>query len=363
MSSNNLLALRRQIDELDQQIQHLITERARIAAQVAHAKNATEASPSHFYRAEREAEILREVINRNQQGPLSNESMVAIFREIISACLALQKPLAIAYLGPEGTYSHEATLKHFGHAAQSQAVSTIEDVFKAVENDTVQYGVVPIENSTEGSVNQTLDCLANTTLKICGEITLPIHHLLLSEATHLNEVTDVYAHQQALAQCRHWLNAHVAHAKRHAVSSNAEAARLAQQNPKIAAIAGKMAAELYQLNRLAEHIEDHAHNATRFVILGKRDVPPSGNDKTSLLFSISRSNRSGVLFHLLQPFSENDINMTRIESRPSRQSAWDYVFFVDIEGHHQDAKIAQALQAMAEHAVVTHLGSYPKQIA
>lgn len=361
MSNPSLSELRTQIDQIDEQIQQLITQRARIAEAVAHAKYTTESHPN-FYRPEREAEILQRVIARNQ-GPLPDAGLTSIFREIISASLALQSSLTVAYLGPEGTYSQLATAKHFGQGAQLVPVQTIEEVFQEVEADRVQYGVVPIENSTEGGVNQTLDCFISTSLSICGEIELPIHHCLLSSETELTAIKRIYAHQQSLAQCRLWLNTHLPQIERIAVNSNAEAARRCATEPHSAAIAGASSADLYQLNLLMSHIEDHSHNTTRFAVLGKQHVPATGRDKTSLLLSAAHANHSGALLRLLAPFSDNGVNMTRIESRPSRQNLWEYVFFIDLDGHINDAPMQTAINALTTHAsLVKHLGSYPRAI-
>lgn len=357
MSTHDLSQLRARIDELDLQIQALITQRACLAQEVAQAKYALEEKPN-FYRPEREAEILRKVIERNQ-GPLSNSTLVLIFREIISACLALQRPLAVAFLGPEGTYSQAAVLKHFGHAIQAVSLQSIDEVFREVETGGAQYGVVPVENSTEGGVNQTLDCFVSTPLKICGEVELPIHHYLLSTATQLSQIKRVYSHQQSLAQCRLWLDRYLATTERLAVSSNAEAARIARDEPNTAAIAGTIAAEVYQLQCLASRIEDIVNNTTRFAVLGQQLVPPTDNDKTSLL--LSSPNKPGALYQLLEPFASHGVNMTRIESRPSRQEIWEYVYFIDIEGHIQDETVKKSLQALQKHAhFMKHLGSYPR---
>lgn len=360
MSTYNLTKVRAQIDELDSEIQSLITQRAHLAQAVARAKYAEEENPN-FYRPEREAEVLRQVVARNQ-GPLPHRVLVQVFREIMSGCLALQKPLHIAFLGPEGTYSQAAVLKHFGHNVKTVLLQTIEEVFQAVEADSVQYGVVPIENSTEGGVNQTLDCFISTPLKICGEVELPIHHHLLSMANDLKQITRIYSHQQSLAQCRVWLNTHLPSVECIAVNSNAEAAQRATQEAKSAAIAGQEAANQYQLHILASHIEDHSNNTTRFAVLGAQTVPSTGCDKTSLL--LSHANKPGALYHLLEPFSQQALNMTRIESRPSRQGMWQYVFFIDVEGHIQDTAVANALDTLkSRHAFVKHLGSYPRVVA
>ncbi len=353
---SNLANIRVHIDQLDRQIQELITQRAHLAKQVAQAKYAEEENPN-FYRPEREAEVLRNVIARNQ-GPLSNDSFVRIFREIMSDCLALQKPLNIAFLGPIGTYSQAAVSKHFGQAAQNIALQTIDEVFREVEVGTAHYGVVPVENSTEGGVNQTLDCFIKTQLKICGEIDLPIHHHLLSKVTELTQIQRIYTHQQSFAQCRSWLDNHLPTIERIAINSNAEAARRAANEPGAAAIAGKMTAEIYQLEIIASRIEDDVNNTTRFAVLGQQNVPPTGKDKTSLL--LSSPNKPGALYHLLEAFAKNNLSMTRIESRPSRQGIWEYVFFIDIEGHIKDTPVAKSLQALEKHtSLIKHLGSYP----
>lgn len=357
MLEHNLSHLRAHIDELDLQIQQLITQRACLAKKVAQAKYATEEKPN-FYRPEREAEILRKVIARNQ-GPLSNETVVLIFREIISACLALQKPLNIAFLGPEGTYSQAAVLKHFGRTVETISLQTIDEVFREVETGGAQYGVVPVENSTEGGVNQTLDCFATTPLKICGEIELPIHHYLLATTPDLSQIKRVYSHQQSLAQCRLWLDMHLATTERVAVNSNAEAARIACTTPNTAAVAGTIAAEVYQLTCVASRIEDMVNNTTRFAVLGQQLVPATGHDKTSLL--LSSPNQPGALYQLLAPFAQHKVNMTRIESRPSRQENWEYVYFIDVEGHIEDEAIKQSLEALQDHVhFMKHLGSYPR---
>jgi chorismate mutase/prephenate dehydratase len=351
----SLPELRANIDKLDAQIQNLITERARIAKKVAQAKSKEDIL--QIYRPEREAEVLRNVMVRNQ-GPLPNEVLTQIFREIMSGCLALQKPLKVAFLGPAGTYSQTAVFKHFGHAMPTIPQQTIDDVFHEVEAGTAQYGVVPVENSTDGSVNQTLDCFLNTQLKICGEIELPIHHYLLAMTSELGQIKRVYAHQQSFAQCRGWLNSHLPSIERLALNSNAEAAQRVATEKGAAAIAGQMAAEIYQLQIVASHIEDSVNNTTRFAVLGQQDVPPTSNDKTSLL--LSNPNKPGALYQLLEPFTTNNLNMTRIESRPTQQGIWEYVFFIDIEGHIEDLPISKSMQVLKNHnSLIKHLGSYP----
>jgi chorismate mutase / prephenate dehydratase len=359
-TSLELQAVRTQIDELDAHIHALVNQRAALAKEVARAKYALEANPN-FYRPEREAEVLARALQRNQSGLLPDAFINRLFREIMSACLALQKPVTVAYLGPEGTYSQAAVLKHFGHAVVAVAVSALDEVFREVEADSVHYGVVPVENSTEGGVNQSLDLFVASPLKICGEVELPIHHHLLSKNSEINTIKRIYSHPQSLAQCRVWLDTHAPNIERIAVASNAEAARRATVEDNSGAIAGQMAAELYQLTIVARRIEDYLHNTTRFAVLGKQNVPTTGRDKTSLL--LSAANRPGSLYHLLEPLANHGLSMTRIESRPSRQAAWEYVFYVDIEGHIEHPTMAAALAHIQAHcSLFKHLGSYPKAL-
>ena len=360
MSQLDLTEIRQRIDDLDEQIQSLIMQRARLAEDVAKAKHAA-GDNRGFYRPEREAEVLRKVLQRNRDSHLPDAFMVRLFREIMSACLALQNPLQIAFLGPEGTYSHAAVLKHFGHGVEPVPVPTIEEVFREVEAGNVDYGVVPVENSSEGGVNQTLEKFIQSPLRICGEVDLPIHHYLLSKAGDLREIQCIYAHPQALGQCRVWLDTHLPGIRCIALNSNAEAALRAAEEPQSAAIAGKTAAELYALEILAKRIEDHLDNTTRFAILGHQEVPVTGRDKTSLL--LSAPNRPGSLYQLLAPLAENSLSMSRIESRPSRRGTWDYVFYVDIEGHSADPLVNKALSEIEKRSVLyKNLGSYPRAL-
>lgn len=358
MNDDKLRKIRERIDALDEQIQALINERAKCAQAVAALKNGGDGAT--FYRPEREAEILRKVLARNQ-GPLSGEEMARLFREIMSACLALEQPLRIAYLGPEGTFTQAAAFKHFGHSVQTASLLSIDEVFRDVEAGASHYGVVPVENSTEGVITHTLDMFLNSPLKITGEVQLRIHHNLLGSADAIGAVKRIYSHQQSLAQCRGWLDENLAGVERIAVSSNAEAARLAGQDPQAAAIASREAADIYGLGVLAANIEDEPDNTTRFLVIGREAVPPSGKDKTSLL--LSATNKPGALHRLLTPFAQHGISMTRIESRPSRRGVWEYVFFADIEGHVAEPKVAQALDELrAEAAMLKVLGSYPRAI-
>lgn len=355
-----LNAVREQIDAVDLEIQTLLNKRTALAHQVAAIKQAT-GEQADFYRPEREARVLRQVMARNT-GPLSDIETARLFREIMSACLAAEKPLKIAYLGPEGSFTQAAALKHFGGSAALQPVSTIANVFSAVETEYACYGVVPVENSTEGMVSHTLDRFVSSPLKINGEVTLPIHHYLLGNSEQLSDIKKVYAHPQALAQCRQWLGDQLPNAELIALDSNSEAARrVAEMADECAAIAASTAAEIYGLNVLASNIEDESGNTTRFLVIGNQEVGPSGVDKTALL--VSTKNKPGALQNLLHPLAENGISMSRIESRPSRKGIWEYVFFIDIEGHSQDAAVAQALLKLeAESSVFRVLGSYPKAV-
>ena len=358
MIDRELGSLRAQIDEVDGQLLGLISRRAALARAVAEVKNAS--GDAHCYRPEREAQVLRRIIERNP-GPLADEEVARLFRELMSACLALEQPLAIAYLGPEGTYSQAAALKHFGHSVQTRPYASIDEIFREVEAGVCHYGVVPVENSIEGVINHTLDSFMQSPLHICGEVELRIRHQLLSKVAGLNEILVVYSHRQSLAQCRRWLDGHLPNLERVAVSSNAEAARRAAAEPGAAAIAGEAACELYGLGTLASGIEDDPTNTTRFLVIGHPTASPSGDDKTTILFSTP--NRPGALYRVLGAFAESGISMTRIESRPSRREMWDYLFFVDIEGHAGDPGVADALERLRERAaMVKVLGSYPRAV-
>ncbi len=350
--------LRQRIDEIDAQILELISERVKIAKEIATVKH--ELGDADFYRPEREAQVLRSVIARNK-GPLTNEQMARLFREIMSATLSAEGKLKVAFLGPSGTYTQSAALKHFGHAVETVPFTTIAGVFRAVERDQVHYGVVPIENSSEGVVTHTLDMFLESPLTICGEIQLRVRHQLLSAAQDVKSIKKVLAHEQALAQCRRWLAENLPDCKLTPVRSNAEAAQLARDDNTAAAVASSDAAEIYGLNVLASDIEDDPGNTTRFLVIGKRASGPSGDDKTSLL--ISSANRPGALHSLLTPLAESGVSMSRIESRPSRKGLWEYVFFIDIEGHAEDKHIKEVLKKLEEQAaVVKMLGAYPRAV-
>ncbi len=360
MADEKLGQLRIQIDSLDQKILDLISERARCAQEVARVK--TEADPSAvFYRPEREAQVLRKIMEKND-GPLNDEEMARLFREIMSACLALEDPVKVAFLGPEGTFTQQASLKHFGHSAVCVPMAAIDEVFREVAAGAVSYGVVPVENSTEGVVSHTLDSFLDSSLKICGEVVLRIHqHMMVSENTRRDHITRIYSHAQSFAQCRKWLDSHWPMAERVAVSSNAEAAKRIKGEWNSAAIAGDMAAEMYGLEKIAEKIEDRPDNSTRFLIIGNQPVPPSGNDKTSVV--ISMRNQPGALHAILEPFHVHNIDLTRVETRPSRTGIWNYVFFVDFEGHQEDPVARKVLEKLGERANdLRVLGSFPKGV-
>ncbi len=351
--------LRAKIDELDGKIQTLINERAGLARQMAEAKRDQPRSID-FYRPEREAQVLRRVLERNQ-GPLRDEEMLRLFREIMSACLAQQEPLKVAFLGPEGTFTQAAVQKHFGHSVRALSLASIPEVFNEVETGVADFGIVPIENSTEGTVSNTLDMFMSSPLMICGEVELRIRQHLLTAATDLSHIRKVYSHQQSLAQCRAWLRETLPDVECVAVSSNAEGARRARDEEGAAAIAGEAAAEIYQLQRLVSNIEDRPDNTTRFLVIGREIFAPSGHDKTSLM--LSADNRPGALQHLLDPFARHNISMTKIESRPSRRGKWDYVFFIDIEGHAEEDRLKPALSELEQAASLFRvLGAYPSAV-
>jgi len=358
----DLEAVREQIDALDEQLHRLLNERAQLARQVGISKSAS-GSTVDFYRPEREAQVLRKVQERNH-GPLRTEDVLRLFREIMSACLAQQEPLKVAFLGPEGTFTQAAVLTHFGHSVRALPLPSVDEVFHEVESGAVDFGVVAIENSTEGMVINTLDRFLNSSARICGEIELRIHQYLMGRMQSLEGIQRICSHQQALAQCRLWLDEHLPGVERVAVTSNAEGARRARDEHGTAAIAGATAAEVYGLTVLAPQIEDRPDNTTRFFVLGRQFFKPSGQDRTTLLVSIGETNTSGALLKLLEPFAAHHISMTRIESRPSQKRKWDYVFFIDIEGHVEDPPVAAALQDLQGRASLLRvLGSYPRAIS
>jgi chorismate mutase / prephenate dehydratase len=349
--SDELFSLRNRIDAVDDQVLRLLNERARLAQKIGHLKNGI------VYKPEREAQVVRRMQSGNP-GPLPAESISVIFKEIMSACRALEQPLTIAYLGPQGTFSEAAAIKHFGHAASGLPCASIEDVFRVVERGEAHYGVAPVENSTEGAVSRTLDLMLNTPLKICGEVMLRVRQHLMRDGDGLEGIRVVYSHAQSLAQCHEWLSQHLTGVQTVQVTSNSEAARMAAQSPDAAAIAGELAAEHHGLTIVARDIEDDPNNTTRFLVLGPVETAPSGRDKTSLVMSIR--NRPGALLELLAPLARHDIGLSKLESRPARNGAWEYVFYADIEGHYADPNIQNALQAVEEHCTFLKvLGAYP----
>jgi chorismate mutase/prephenate dehydratase len=357
----DLTDIRRQIDSVDSQLLKLINERARIAQTVGESKRTESAQGStvDYYRPEREAEVLRSVIENNP-GPLRNEEVVRLFREIMSACLAQQEPLKVAFLGPEGTFTQQAVLKHFGHSVRALPLPSIAEVFYEVQAGHADFGVVPIENSTEGTVNHTLDMFMNSSLKICGEIELRIHQNLMGKMKGLESIQRVVSHPQSLAQCRGWLDEHLPKAERIAASSNAEAARRARDEDGTAAIAGTVAAEIYSLQIMVPEIEDRPDNTTRFLVIGRKLFGASGKDKTSLLITGGNTQSPGALHKLLEPFARKGISLTRIESRPSQKKKWDYVFFIDVEGHVEQQPLKSVLEELKKNSSLFRiLGSYP----
>jgi chorismate mutase/prephenate dehydratase len=355
-------SIRERIDAIDERIHELLNERAQWAQQVGLTKRGEGLSTADFYKPEREAQVLRKAIERNA-GPLRNEEIVRLFREIMSACLAQQEPLKIGFLGPEGTFSQQAVLKHFGHSVRALPLPAISEVFEEVQAGHADFGVVPIENSTEGTVNHTLDMFLNSPLKICGEIELRIRQHLMGRMQGLQKILRVCSHPQSLAQCRQWLDEHLPNIERVTVSSNAEAARRARDEDGTAAIAGEAAAEVYGLGVIVPEIEDTADNTTRFLVIGRKLFSASGHDKTTLLVSAGDTQSPGALHRLLGPLAKNNITMTRIESRPSRKRKWDYVFFIDVIGHAEQSPLRDALDDLRQASTLFRvLGSYPAAV-
>jgi len=352
----DLLAVRAQIDGIDREIQTLIAERAIWAHQVGKAKGKL-AGAVDYYRPEREAQVLRRVVDRNE-GPLSDEVLVRLFREIMSACLAQQEPLRVGYLGPEGTFSQQAVYKHFGHSAKALPLVTVEEVFDEVAAGHADFGVVPVENSGTGTIQSTLDLFLTSPLMICGEVELRVHQYLLSRTGHIEDIERVYSHALSLAQCKNWLRQNLPKIEKHAVVSNAEAARRARNADDAAAIAGENAAHVYGLKVVAGPIEDRSDNTTRFLVIGRASFPSSGNDRTSLMVFIR--DQPGALYKILEPLARRSISMNRIESRPAHGALWQYAFFIDVAGHAEESPLKDALAEIDQHAGdVRVLGSYP----
>jgi chorismate mutase/prephenate dehydratase len=351
-----LSEVRERIDGIDRQIQGLIAERARWAQQVGKAKGPLKAAVD-YYRPERESQVLRQVLDRND-GPLSDEVLLRLFREIMSACLAQQEPLKVGFLGPEGTFSQQALHKHFGHSAKGLPLASIEEVFQEVEAGNADFGVVPVENSGQGTIQSTLDMFLTSPLKICGEVELAVHQHLMSRTGRLEDIERVYSHPMSLAQCKAWLRQYLPKAEKIPVASNAEAARRARTADDAAAIAGESAGHVYGLKVVAGPIQDRQDNTTRFLVLGRELFSRSGHDRTSLLVYVR--DQPGALYNVLSPFAKHGVSMNRIESRPSHAGRWQYAFFIDVTGHVQDDSVGRALSELGDYAAdVKVLGSYP----
>ena len=355
-----LEAVRERIDAIDRQLRVLLNRRASCAQEAARVKAESPSAEARvYYRPEREAQVLARLRQENE-GPLSAAQIERLFREIMSCCLSLEQPLTVACLGPSGTYTEAAAIKQFGHFAKVRALPSVADVFREVESGAAHYGVVAVENSTEGMVKHTLDCFMTSSLSICAEVELPIHHaLLIRRGGNPQALVEICSHEQSLAQCRHWLDANYPTLSRSSVASNAEAARLAAERDGVAAIAGEAAADRYGLDVLQTHVEDQPSNKTRFFVIGNQSVAPSGRDRTSIM--VSTRNRPGALYKILEPFHRHGISLSRIESRPSQVSSWSYVFFIDFEGHRSSPAIAALLEEVnSADADVKNLGSYPR---
>ena len=345
---------RRKIDRLDKKVVELLNERAKESLKIRKIKKKLKKG---IFTPRREKEVYKNILAENK-GPLSNASLKAVYREIMSGSLALERPLDIAYLGPRATFTHIAALRKFGASVNYLECKSIADVFTEVERGRADYGVVPIENSTEGAVNHTLDMFIDSELKICSEAYLTIRHNLLSKNKSISSIKKIYSHQQVFAQCRIWLEKNLPNAKLVSYASTSEAARYAAQSKQSAAIASDLAAKEYKLNILARSIEDSSHNITRFLIIGRQEEEPTKDDKTSIVFSMK--DRSGALHDTLVAFKKNKINLTKIESRPSRLKAWEYYFFVDMEGHYKESKVKKALNELGKGCTYLKiLGSYP----
>jgi len=354
-SEEKIKTLRKKIDGLDEKILRLLNERAEAVLRVGKVKKKSEKS---YYNPGREKEILQRLGERNP-GPFPRRTITAVFREIISACRALEAELTVAYFGPPATFSHMACIQHFGSSIRMLPENTIQDVFETVEKEKAHYAVVPIENSTEGPVGQTLDMFIKSEVKICSEMMTRVSHDLLSRGGSTEDIEKIYSHPQALGQCREWLRKYLPHVQLEEAGSTAKAAQLAAEDPKTAAIASSLAAQLYGLKVAASQIEDNPNNYTRFLVLGRQGAERTGRDKTSILFSVSHA--PGTLFQGLQAFYEKGINLTRIESRPTKGKPWEYIFFIDFEGHATDLHIAEALDELKQHVLFMKiLGSYPQ---
>ena len=354
--SDDIKKIRENIDLIDKDILELLNKRALQAVNISKEKQKTDDS-DNFYNAEREAQVLRRIKDINE-GPLSDQVLSCIYQEIMSACLSLEAPLKVSYLGPKGTYTQAATQAHFGNSILSMSQSSVEDVFSSVEKRESHYGVVPVENSTQGIVSSTLDMFMNSSLKISGEIEIAIHHNLLSKEKKISEIKRIYAHPQSFSQCKIWLDKNCPKCEKINASSNAEAALIASKEKNAAAIASEIAADIYDLKILNKNLEDNFNNSTRFLVIGDRDTKPSGNDKTTII--VSTKNNAGALHNLLEPLSKHKVSMTRIESRPSKNNNWEYLFYLDLDGHIEDESLKKANEDIKKEAsLYRFLGSYP----
>lgn len=354
---DKLKPLRVQIDSIDAQILELLNHRAQVVQDVGHLKAQSNAP---VFRPEREAQVLRRIA-QNNPGPLHDGDVQIIFREIMSACRALERRVTVAYLGPVGTFSEQAVYQQFGHAVEGMPCASFDEVFRAAEVGIADFGVVPVENSSEGAVSRTLDLLLQTTLSISGEVSILVHHSLMTQSGTMEGVKRICAHSQALAQCQAWLNQNYPGIDRQAVASNSEAARIASEDPGCAAIAGEIAGQTYQLQVVKGHIQDDPHNRTRFAVVGRLQTTPSGKDHTSMVLAVP--NKAGAVYSLLAPLARHGVSMTRFESRPARMGTWEYYFYVDVEGHVQDEKVHNALAELRENAAfIKVLGSYPSSL-
>lgn len=355
---NKLLPWRDQIDELDRKILQLLNKRAQAALEIGKIKEGIDEDDS-ILKPEREAQVIAHLQSINT-GPITSDSIAAVWSEVISACRGLERQLRVAFLGPQGSFSEQAALAHFGHFVTAVPCDNFDEIFRLVEVGEADLGMVPVENSTEGAINRTLDLLLNSSVKVLGERSLAIHHNLLAKSTDMSGVQRIMAHPQALAQCQQWLAQHYPNIPLDAASSNAEAARIAADDPTVAAIAGKKAAELWGLEVVHASIQDDPQNRTRFLAIGNLESLPSGNDKTSVILAVP--NRAGAVHEMLAPFAQHGVSMTRLESRPARTGQWEYYFYIDLLGHKDDAAVQAAFAQLKEQvAFFKVLGSYPCQ--
>ncbi len=363
----DLQTLRKEIDQIDKQILELLKRRAKVAKKIGEIKRS---KGLKIYIPEREKEILEKLLKENNK-EFPEEALKTIFLEIFSACRSLQEPLKVGYLGPEASFTHQAALEQFGSSTSFIPLPTIGDIFEEVERENIDYGVVPVENTIEGVVNYTLDMfLEKPNIKIVGEIVIPVAQHLMSRSGDLSKIKKVYSHPHALAQVRNWLDKYLPHAERIEVESTAKAAQLAKEDEQAAAVASKVAARVYNLQILKKNIQDRTNNYTRFLVIGKdktsspaEQTPPKGGVryKTSVLFAVE--DEAGALYRALEPFYRHKVNLTKIESRPSKEKSWDYVFFIDLDGHVLEENVKKALQELKERTkMVRILGTYPKEV-